>query len=482
MEMDRNTSVGPSAIPAANDTKSLRDETGNRVVPKAEFAFGDSQAATPVAAKDAANGGIRSSSAHRLVSQNDTTLVSCREHELVDLLKAPISYISSPHEYQSEIRNGAEIAQERTDMDMHITRFTSRADYDEAHRHTIEAIDYYLAWGSEFRGLAPATIRKRRGYLDRLFNTELIYDLGIGCSRCFTVPDLMQPGHGKKLVLTLHECLTDDLGLEDVALDLLAELRPFLRFIADGGAVLPSGVNLVDRWGALVSPIANGDIRKRKPKSEVFLPRPEQMLPIYKEIADWADGGRRKATAARAAALLIGALCTGMRGAELRNLRLDDQFENRLTNPFAVHSAKGGDPRLVTADEFGHAYISWYIDAWRPSLTSDRDGYVFPAAGGARMSNAAFSTTTGILLKHLKQVGLLHEAFTFHSARKTYATHFVLKHGGKAVDALLAQCGWKNEGQLKVYIKPPQDAIELQRLRWTQMLGLRARNGRRRAA
>lgn len=340
------------------------------------------------------------------------------------------------------------------------------AELTEATAYTFEAIAWYREWRDGMQGRTTDTLDNGDRLLQRLFREPVIYDPILSGFRPPTLPELLRPDSGKRLILQVARGL-EDLG--DVAGDLLRAFRAFATFICDNGACLPSEVNLRTRYGALVCPLGEGDIRRREPKSTVHLPRIETMPLLFEAIYDWACCATRwRWTAWRTAAATTLCFESGLRGIEACGLRFEDQpfgcvfGPEDLLNPLSVASAKGGEPREVLVNPWGWELLRNWLSEWRPEHAPTNEGNFFSSTTSAgRLASSSLAETSKRLLDHLKEKGMLHKSFTFHATRKTYATHFIERNGTN-VNLLLQQCGWTSATQLGTYICPSDEAIRAQ--------------------
>ena len=356
------------------------------------------------------------------------------------------------------------------------------ARYMEECELTRKLIEWQATWNRQMRRLNADTISRQTQLLTRFFSHPFIVDPVLGL-RPPTARELLQPDLGRAIVLLARESL-EDFG-EGIVIDFLNAVRRFGRFVCENGAALPNGENVRQLWGTLVCPIGDGDIPKRKPKSDVFLPRIELMPSIFEASIDWAGRQRKQVTAWRTVTLTIVCFESGIRGVEAREASLADQLFDLaagvagVPNPICIHSAKGGPDREVEIDPFGFDMFRHWLAHERPRLVGDDlDGVFFPSSTGSHeaLSSSSLTDTTGRLLDELKRRHLLHESFTFHATRKTYATHFVEKYG-LDIDRLLRQCGWVNPAQLAVYLRPTADLVADQRARFSGAVGRRGIEG-----
>ena len=359
------------------------------------------------------------------------------------------------------------------------------AEYGRDRKLTAEATAWFAAYALEMRGIGEARVKRLVALLNKFFDLPFVEDSVLGV-RPASARDLLTPGFGRIIALQAARALGDDLGeeLEDLKNDYLRAVRQFTGFLCNNGAVLESGVDLQKVWGVLAPPLGDRDIPKRKTKSEVYLPRIEGMPDIYEAINDWARLQRKQVTAWRTASIINHCFGTGTRGVETRILALEDQLFDRrfgvdaLTNPLNQPGSKGGPDRRTYVDEFAWAMDQFWLKDWRPLISGDDlDGPFYPSTqGGGQLSSGSFSDTTRRLLDYLKERRLIHPTFTVHSARKTYATHYLEKNGVD-VDGLLDQLGWKTTEQLPVYVRPSQDSVAAHKHGWAATQGKR-RKGR----
>lgn len=150
-----------------------------------------------------------------------------------------------------------------------------------------------------------------------------------------------------------------------------------------------------------------------------------------------------------------------------------NQGVNGVPNPLNVRSAKGMPPRRAKVGDWGWTLLQAWLEEWRPQRAPKFEGVFFPSSRSeGALASSSLSETTKPLLDHLKQKRLLHESFTFHATRKTYATHYIEQHGTD-VDALLDQCGWASAVQLSTYVRPSTEVVARQRAQFARTLGMR---------
>jgi integrase len=351
------------------------------------------------------------------------------------------------------------------------------AEVAEAQAHTFEAIAWYRECRRDLMNRAKRTLDKDEALLTRLFREPLLYDPILERWRAPLLPELLRPDDGRRMLLHIARGL-QELGGQ-VWIDLLTAFRAMANFLVDNSATLPSGVNLRKRWGPLVCPLRTGELPQRTRQREVFLPRLELMPVIYEAIYDWALAHRVKWSGWRTATATTLCFESGLRGAEARWLDFSDQLFDvnlgvaGLPNPLNVRSAKRMPPRQAKVGDWGWMLLQGWLGEWRCQRAPKFEGAFFPSSrSNGALASSSLSETTKPLIDYLKQKELLHESFTFHATRKTYATHYIEQHGTN-VDALLDQCGWASAVQLSTYVKPSTDVVERQRAQFARSLGMR---------
>jgi integrase len=460
---------GNTALVTAND--SLASENRNRGIPNANLGF--TQASPPgVAAAE-----VKATTAFHAGLAKDS--LATKSNETLILLEEEVSYINTVQGAPKVVPLNRSDCGEKDGEFMLDLRYRSRDEFEDDRLLGLRAIETFLNWRREMRGLSEHTIASNGSRLRRILDgAELVYDRRLAIWRPFTLREILSPGYGRPVVLAIKRALIDDFGLDDVGYDILRDLRVFCRSICDGGNVLDDGTDLSECWGLLACPLNDRDIPKRTVKTEVHLPRPDDLSTIYAAALDFAAGRKRTRVGYRTAVEFVLGCESGMRGIEICSLELRDQHYDRdrgpqtIDNPLVVENAKVGGWRAPFVESYGFELLRWFLETQRPKFTDDEDGWLLPSERGSRVSSGSFSETTGELISHLKEKKLLHEQFTFHSTRKVYATHFMHRNGD--IDVLLRQCGWTNSGQLAVYLRPWIDSVREQERMLARAQSLRA--------
>jgi integrase len=104
-------------------------------------------------------------------------------------------------------------------------------------------------------------------------------------------------------------------------------------------------------------------------------------------------------------------------------------------------------------DEYVFALTNWWLANLRPRHAEPYRGPVLPSSQryGQRFTREHLTETTSSLIQHLIAKGLLHEQFTFHTTRKTWARHLMIRHDND-VALLLKYAGWGDTSQLRTYL------------------------------
>jgi integrase/recombinase XerD len=230
-----------------------------------------------------------------------------------------------------------------------------------------------------------------------------------------------QSGSGSS-VASPHQNSPRRLSSESVYLE-IAALRAFYRF-AENEKLLPANVaenlSLPRRWQRLPKALTNDEIRKLlepdKPET------PENMCDQ---------------------AVLELAYASGLRLAELRNLRLE---QLHLEAGFINVIGKGNKERVVPVGKIAVAALNRYIETGRPKLVTPRS----PANVFLTKRGTPFASVT--LWLHIKQrvrrAGVARN-ITPHMLRHSFATH-LLEHGAdlRVIQELL---GHANISTTEVY-------------------------------
>jgi hypothetical protein len=249
--------------------------------------------------------------------------------------------------------------------------------------------------------------------------------------------------------------------------------------------VLSDGTDLAAVYGPLACPLGDGDIPKPRSNQDFRVPTPAELPRIYEALLDWAGEQRRRPIQAyRSVVMLISSFESAMRGAEQRSLNLGEQvFDRRaavpaFANPIHLLDTKTGVRRNVYHEPFGLDVVNYWLRELRPRIAQPLDGFVYPAAHGETsalepLTSSSFSEAMKRPLQMLKERGLVDRAFTFHWARKTFATNF-LREGG-TLPALMGRGGWASPSSLAAYVRPDDDAIEAADAGFRRTMGRRPR-------
>ena len=194
---------------------------------------------------------------------------------------------------------------------------------------------------------------------------------------------------------------TKRLSSESVYLE-IAALRAFYRF-AENEKLLPANIaenlSLPRRWKRLPKALTNGEIKKllepEKPES------PENLCDQ---------------------AVLELAYASGLRLAELRNLRLEQlHFEAGFINVIG----KGNKERVVPVGKIAVEALNRYINAGRPKLVTPRSpANVFLTRRGTPFA----AVTLWLHIKNRVRRAGVERNMTPHMLRHSFATH-LLEHG-----------------------------------------------------
>jgi integrase/recombinase XerD len=184
------------------------------------------------------------------------------------------------------------------------------------------------------------------------------------------------------------------------------------------------------------------------PASELELPRQQQTLPrhiltvaeVEQVLNACMDGDvSTDPLGLRDRAMLETLYSTGMRRAEITNLRADDVDLNRGT--VFVHQGKGAKDRVVPIGERACRWIEKYLFQVRPELVDvDDDGVLFLAKHGAGMQAKQLSVIVrdAITKAKLERFEGTHPNAACHLLRHACATH-MLENGAdiRYIQALL---------------------------------------------
>ncbi len=341
-------------------------------------------------------------------------------------------------------------------------------EYQAQQRFTLLAIDQFLEWKSSFEGRAKGTVENHDRHLRKVFVEPLVMDTQLG-PRALTFLDLMMPGHGRAAMLVLRKILDNWLSSPELVYDVLHSLKVFLDWLATS-YVLKDGTDLCGRYGVLVCPLRDGEIPNRRPKRPHGLPDDEGVRRICNFLlAEWiparlatGDGRIHAHCLYRNVVMFILALMTGMRGGEVRVLRVRDQiaFDTQGKLHLRAEETKTRHSRDPVVDPSGREILKWWLDVGRGRFLGrrlepvSRYSRIFPADGRPDtqpMGETTFYNAMAPIMEALVEQQLVLPEFTFHDCRKIYASNYVARGG--ALWALMDQCGWADASTLAQYIR-----------------------------
>ncbi len=341
-----------ASTPSRNDNGSLSREGRNPDVRISELGFsaGTDSSSSPTANSTAT--GTAAHGDHSSLSPSTNVLNISFADEVPELRCSASELIDDGNDVRFQpLSNSFSTTPSAPRYEVHSGREEWEAELQKAQSYTFEAIDWYREWRGGMQGRAQSTLDNSQRLLTRLFTEPVLDDPLLGRLRPPVLPELLRPDIGKVLIYEIADGLRD---LGDVAGDLLCEFRAFAKWVCEDGAYLrKSGVNLRQRYGVLVCPLGDRDIKRRKVKSKVFLPRVELLLSIFEAIYDWAvNATSNKWTAWGTATVTTLCFETGMRGVEVRHLCFEDH-PGGIFNPLNVRSAKNTSPRNAQVNPWG---------------------------------------------------------------------------------------------------------------------------------
>ena len=195
------------------------------------------------------------------------------------------------------------------------------------------------------------------------------------------------------------------------------------------------------------------------PASELDLPRPEKRLPRHilaiaevEQVMNALDIAEPTGLGLRDRAMLETLYSTGMRRAELANLRVDDLDLERGT--VFIRLGKGKKDRMVPIGARACAWIEKYLYTVRPDyLESEDHGVLFLARHGDGMQAKQLS---GIVKKAIEAAKLerfadTHPNAACHLFRHACATHML--EGGADIRYIQALLGHEDLSTTEVYTR-----------------------------
>ncbi|MCP5526342.1 MAG: tyrosine recombinase [Verrucomicrobiales bacterium] len=211
----------------------------------------------------------------------------------------------------------------------------------------------------------------------------------------------------------------------------IAALRAFFRFAEAEGHLrrnVADNLSLPRRWKRLPKALAETEIE------QLLQPRARP------EPADLCDE-----------AVLELAYASGLRLAELRNLRLE---QLHLEAGFVTVIGKGSKERVVPVGRNARAALRRYLEAGRPALVTRRS----PAAVFLTRRGTAFAPTTlWLRIKQRARRAGIERHLTPHMLRHSFATH-LLDHGAdlRVIQELL---GHANLATTEIYTHLANDRL-----------------------
>jgi len=195
------------------------------------------------------------------------------------------------------------------------------------------------------------------------------------------------------------------------------------------------------------------------PASELELPRPEKRLPRHilnvaevEQIMNALDTTEPTGLGVRDRAMLEALYSTGMRRAELVNLRIDDVDIERGT--VLIRQGKGAKDRMVPIGARACAWIAKYLYTVRPAYLEDEDGGVlFLARHGEGMQGKQLSVIVkkAIEAASLERFADTHPNAACHLFRHACATHML--EGGADIRYIQALLGHEDLSTTEVYTR-----------------------------
>jgi integrase len=299
----------------------------------------------------------------------------------------------------------------------------------------------------------------------------LVDDPVYGGSRRVVLIDLMRAGEGRVFFRSLRRALERLVAAgvlkKGVVGDLLRTLRVFLRWV-EGNPILDSGRDL-RRWGCgLVCPILDREVPKRASDYQPVVPSVSLLSRLYQHLLEvWWPSKDGNPVHARTMVMLILMFETGLRGAELRDLRIDEQISLAEGLLLILRETKNDHAREIALGPFARQVLGWYLGSVRPALTDDIHGHLFvPRVRRERaMSGSLYAASMRELLDHLADTALLMKGMRPHTLRAAHATqmadflrgvHDASPLPEAAERSLMRHHGWLDPGMFRRHYDKPQ--------------------------
>lgn len=195
------------------------------------------------------------------------------------------------------------------------------------------------------------------------------------------------------------------------------------------------------------------------PASELELPRPEKRLPRHiltvaevEQIINALDTGEPTGLGLRDRAMLEALYSTGMRRAELVNLRIDDVDLDRGT--VLIRQGKGAKDRMVPIGSRACRWIEKYVYTVRPLYIDDVDSqtlFLAKHGDGMRGNQLSVIVRKAIDAANLERFTDTHPNAACHLFRHACATHML--ENGADIRYIQALLGHEDLSTTEVYTR-----------------------------
>lgn len=195
------------------------------------------------------------------------------------------------------------------------------------------------------------------------------------------------------------------------------------------------------------------------PASELELPRPEKRLPRHiltvaevEQIINAIDTGEPTGLGLRDRAMLETLYSTGMRRAELVNLRIDDVDLDRGT--VLIRQGKGAKDRMVPIGSRACRWIEKYVYTVRPLYIDDVDSqtlFLAKHGDGMRGNQLSVIVKKAIEAANLERFTDTHPNAACHLFRHACATHML--ENGADIRYIQALLGHEDLSTTEVYTR-----------------------------